>query len=332
MGPLGMQAAGAALNAGMGLALGAIQDQRQVHLQGRLQQMQIAGQKEMADYMGQKQLELWDKTNYSAQKEHMKKAGLNPALMYGMGGGGGATAAAASGNVSGGNASGHSGEVAAMMGMGLQRELLEAQKKVLESQANLNNTEAEKKAGVDTKEAETRINSLMQGIENAKAQEQMQKVETRLKEMSEFEQKATQEDRIDYIAYQTKRALTDLENAENETFINTQTKNEKITIIQQAAVEAMLKNALLRVQKTKTETEINLDNKKIEEISASILQKWATVEQGNQKLAIDAFKAEVDANYPGVSQVIGRAIDDGLEKIFQLLPKGFRPITKQMPK
>jgi len=37
------------------------------------------------------QMDMWNKTNYKAQLEHMKAAGLNPALMYGMGGGGGST-------------------------------------------------------------------------------------------------------------------------------------------------------------------------------------------------------------------------------------------------
>lgn len=37
------------------------------------------------------QMDMWNKTNYGAQIGHMKEAGLNPALMYGMGGGGGAT-------------------------------------------------------------------------------------------------------------------------------------------------------------------------------------------------------------------------------------------------
>ena len=30
--------------------------------------------------------DLWDYTNYENQKQHIKNAGLNPALMYGMGG------------------------------------------------------------------------------------------------------------------------------------------------------------------------------------------------------------------------------------------------------
>lgn len=44
------------------------------------------------------QMDMWNKTNYPAQVEQMKKAGLNPGLMYGMGGGGGATTGAGAAN------------------------------------------------------------------------------------------------------------------------------------------------------------------------------------------------------------------------------------------
>ena len=43
---------------------------------------------------------MWDYTNYENQKEHLKAAGLNPALLYGSSGGGGGSAAG------GGNAAG----------------------------------------------------------------------------------------------------------------------------------------------------------------------------------------------------------------------------------
>lgn len=61
---------------------------------------QLANQKELNEQQKNHQLDIWNKTNYSAQVEEMKKAGLNPALMYGMGGGSGGSL----GNVGGGSA------------------------------------------------------------------------------------------------------------------------------------------------------------------------------------------------------------------------------------
>lgn len=92
------------IDAGMGLLLQGIQDQRQLRMQKRLQEMQMSGARQMTDYNMKKQLEMWEATNYSAQVKQLQKAGLNPALIYGMGGGGGTTADVATGNVSGGTA------------------------------------------------------------------------------------------------------------------------------------------------------------------------------------------------------------------------------------
>ena len=110
------QAAQSAIGAGFGLLLQKGQDRRQIKQQEKLQALEIAGQKQLTDYNQEKALEMWEKTGYGAQKEQMKGAGLNPGLMYGMSGGGGQTAQVAPGNVSGGNASGQSGEA---MGMAL---------------------------------------------------------------------------------------------------------------------------------------------------------------------------------------------------------------------
>lgn len=56
---------------------------------------QVAAQKELTDYNTEKskqaQLEMWQKTNYPAQIQMMKKAGVNPALMMSKGGAQGQT-------------------------------------------------------------------------------------------------------------------------------------------------------------------------------------------------------------------------------------------------
>jgi hypothetical protein len=49
------------------------------------------------------QMDMWNKTNYGAQVDHMKNAGLNPALMYGSAGQGGTTGSQTGGSASKGN-------------------------------------------------------------------------------------------------------------------------------------------------------------------------------------------------------------------------------------
>ena len=93
----------------------------------------------LADYNAAKQLEMWKATNYPAQVEQMKLAGLNPALAYGMGGGGGVTANVATGKTSGGQAPSGGGEILAAQAMGLQLRMQEAQIKNIEADTNLKN-------------------------------------------------------------------------------------------------------------------------------------------------------------------------------------------------
>jgi hypothetical protein len=141
VGGFASQAAQGAIGAGLGLIMQKSNDKRQIRQQRELQGIEIAGQKQMTDYNQQKALEMWEKTGYGAQKNQMKAAGLNPGLMYGMGGGGGQTAGVTPGNVSGGNASGNSGEAMGMAMMAAQMGLLKAQKENIEADTD------EKKAG-----------------------------------------------------------------------------------------------------------------------------------------------------------------------------------------
>lgn len=48
-----------------------------------------AGQRKMARFNQALAFDLWEKTNFEAQKNKLKEAGMNPALMYGKGGQGG---------------------------------------------------------------------------------------------------------------------------------------------------------------------------------------------------------------------------------------------------
>ena len=57
----------------------------QMSNQKELMKLQHKYNEESADYAQGRAYDMWLKTNYPAQVEQMKKAGLNPAIMYGMG-------------------------------------------------------------------------------------------------------------------------------------------------------------------------------------------------------------------------------------------------------
>lgn len=101
----------------------------------------------------QLQMDMWNKTNYQAQIEHMKKAGLNPALMYGMGGGGGTTA----GSQGGGSASGggspvqmHPMDIANIAKVQSEIDLNKAKERNLDSGTGVNEAQT-KKIGAEFK-------------------------------------------------------------------------------------------------------------------------------------------------------------------------------------
>ena len=61
----------------IGQGLGLVNNMVLLSQAEKMQNLQIEGQKEMTDYNFQKQMELWEKTNYKAQTDQMRKAGLS---------------------------------------------------------------------------------------------------------------------------------------------------------------------------------------------------------------------------------------------------------------
>ena len=104
--------------------------------------------------------EMWDYTNFENQRKHMEAANLNPALMYGMGGAAGGSASG-SGTVGGGGSLPGTNPVSAGAqagGMTIQGAMMMSEIAKNFAQANKDDADAEKKKGVETKEAEARIN------------------------------------------------------------------------------------------------------------------------------------------------------------------------------
>ena len=116
----------------------------------RLMEIQNRYNEQMAKNNQQRNKDLWDYTNYENQKQHIKNAGLNPALMYGMGGGGGVSASGAQGQgVT--QPTDRSVEMELkQQGLGLQLASIASQVELNKSQAEKNKAEANKIAGIDT--------------------------------------------------------------------------------------------------------------------------------------------------------------------------------------
>lgn len=160
---------GTILGAGMGLAgtiAGMNSQEKAMQDQWRLEQEKMALQakynKEQADYSQQLALDMWNATNYESQVEHMKAAGLNPALLYSKGGAGGSTSGA-------GTAAPVSDGTTQAIGMGLQAKQIAIGQAQQMAETAKTIAEAAKISGVDTDSVKTSIKKMLQDIEASKA-------------------------------------------------------------------------------------------------------------------------------------------------------------------
>lgn len=256
---LGM-AAGTAANTIFGLMLQGHNDRRQLRQQKKLNEQQLMFDRQKMDYQQQLGLELWRQTNYPAQIEQLKAAGLNPALLYGMGGAGGATVGGAGGGISAPGAPAGGNEI-----LGLQ--MLGAQKALIEAQTEKTQAEAGKIKGVDTEEAQTRIASLTQGIQNQKAAERLTKIQGNIAEIEELIQTGSYEDVISTIHYTARQAHQTLGILTNEREISDATKDEKVHLVEGELIGLGLANELKRAG-------IALTEEQTKKVTADVAQGW----------------------------------------------------------
>lgn len=256
-----MQAAAGAASSALGIGfqrLGTNYDRRQqLKTQQGLTDLQMKAEKEMMDYQQEKELQMWNATNYGAQMKQLRSAGLNPGLLYGMGGSGGATIGhGGSPSITGGTAP-LQNTTAMGIQAGMQMALLASQKRVLDTQADKNEAEAQKTAGVDTAKTKTEISSLTQGIENAKAQKELLEIQKNIAEIDEDIKLSTQNAAKAMVFQELRSSYERMEILRNEGIISKETYDEKIHIIEQELVGKYAQNALTRMQTAATKKGID---------------------------------------------------------------------------
>lgn len=205
-------AMGMAIGAASGVANRAMDEQAmkdQYFQQLRLNNMALSFNKNMYDYQMNRQFEFWDKTNYKAQVEQMRKAGLNPALLYGKGGGMGAT----TGNASAGSFQSQAGSDTSRMDINLGRQaqimqmsLLASQKANIDADTEKKRADAEKTKGADTEnviantqEIKANINQINALTENTKLRTLGQEITNDLLKLQKLYESNTLEDRQEAI-------------------------------------------------------------------------------------------------------------------------------------
>lgn len=166
----------------------------QLEQQQALTNMQASANMGLMKESYKQQKNLWDETNAEAQIEHLKAAGLNPALMYAKGGSGGSTGGG-SASVGGGQASSETERQMAnnaQTGMGLQLMKMQSEIDLNKATANKLNTEADvqgnegrTKLTAETNVANATVNEINNKIDNLKADTELKGEETKLNKLQQ---------------------------------------------------------------------------------------------------------------------------------------------------
>lgn len=285
---------GAGLNAAM--SSGAANEQWGNQL--KLMEIQNRYNEQMAKNNQQRNKDLWDYTNYENQKQHIKNAGLNPALMYGMGGGGGVSANGAQGQgVT--QPTDRSVEMGLkQQGLGLQLASIASQVDLNKSQAEKNKAEADKIAGVDTDVQKATIDNLIAQTSNEKVKKglilgqiRVTDAEEELKRnMADWTKDKADETRwnikslqkgIDKLAEEINGMK--LDNELKERTIDNKVKESSLTL-QNLMAEILLKGSQRKVNEEQAKA-----------IPAQILQGWEELTKKGKALIIQREQMEAYA-------------------------------------
>lgn len=250
----------------------------------------------------QRNMEMWNQTNFGAQRKHMEDAGLSVGLMYG-GGGQGAVS-------QGGQATQPSGPTSNPVGMALQYKQIEMQNEAIKSQTILNQAEAakalaeaKKTSGVDTKKTEFEVK--WQEIENRIQESREQIATSNITEAKANAKKAMEE---------FKQAMFNTEYLDKTQQQRIQMVTDQLSLIQKQGLreEAVIDLTNAQASKIRKEIDILWYDAITKRISAEALKKQADAavdkiakeyELGKGHLSLEEQKNLREWIYNGIDQI-----------------------------
>lgn len=294
----------------LGLTFQGVNDRRQIRQQAKLNAQQLEMDKALGIFNREQAMKMWEDTNYGAQADQMRKAGLNVGLMYKSAGGGGVTMQPNS-NFNAPHAPSGGGEIGMGIQMGLMAQQVKANTELANAQADLARAEAEKKRGVDTSETQSRIGKLIAETNNEILKSRLQGLEADILEIEKTNRPYRIKAEIENVMENTNKLR--LENG-----ITSDGYNDIVNTIRETAIGKALENEL-------TEAKTKLTNTEIQQIKTGIVQKWTelglsqrSLDQKDRDIKIKQFEAEISAEYPNAWSVLGGVMKkayDSLESI-----------------
>lgn len=245
-GAIGGAGIGLGLSTGVGLLNNWLTNRSQVKQNEKLIGQQEEYNKRMTEFNKNEQLDLWNKTGYNAQVQQMKKAGINPALMFKTAGASGSTNVATS----------STGQASAMGNAGMN----------IENQQALNQRQQKQEAEIGNLEADTEKKLAEKGLVNAET--------TIAKVEGEFRKESLDEALI-MVTTNMQKLATDLRIAESNQWI---TQNGATLQIEKARAEI----AGIGIVNILNQAKTNLTGEEINAIKEGIKQKWADIRISGQ--------------------------------------------------
>ena len=313
-------------------------NKRMMALQNQYQQQAAAQSQQYAkDY--------WDYTNAENQVKHLKNTGLNIGLMYGQSGAGGMGASGGARQESPDQAQGNPiGMALQVQQIEQQRRMNDAQIALAEAQANKANTEANKIGGVDTEEALKRIEEASSRIELnlregnykealtelTKAEKEATNALTSLREMKEGLTKAEISKAFAIARYYSEKSHTEYWEKENEKIQNEYLKDTYYDRVD----AAYYNNAVAIALAAKYVSDKDVNEEQIKHLQASINELNALADKHNWDK--ETYRKQVEGMLERwESQTFNERIGLGLEfgeKIVDMLYKGRKKRTNTKTK
>lgn len=275
--------AGAPIIGGVLGMIGARDRERTAHLRN-LQYMDIQNKynQQMMEQAKKNELQMWNDTNYGAQIKHMKKAGLNVGMMYGMGGGQGATTGAGGTPTSGMGIAPNVDTV----GSSAQGAMTAASIKLMEANAEKAKAEADKTKGVDTEKAIAEIQNITENtnqigelIQSEKVKREGNRLQNTFQGIQNFIAETTKEMNIDKLGKEIEKLKWEAEDLMESIELkgaNVQQIQETLPLL----VEQMKENITnLQVDTLLKHSGIGLNEQQAKALTEQISQEWAKIDQ-----------------------------------------------------
>ena len=301
----------------------------------RIMALQNQYQQQAAAQSQQYAKDYWDYTNAENQVNHLKNAGLNVGLMYGQSGAGGMGASGGARQESPEQAQGNPiGMALQVQQIEQQRRMNDAQIALSEAQADKAKAEATKISGVDTQEALTRIEEAASRIElNLKeghykealtgltnAEKEATDALKSLREMQEALTSAQISEAFSIAGYYSEKAHTEYWVKENEKI-----QNEYLKDTYQDRVDAAnYNNAVAIALAAKYVSDKDVNEEQVKHLQASINELNALADKHNWDK--ETYRKQVEGMIERwedetFNERIGLGLEFG-EKVVEMLYKG----------